>query len=280
LEFVIGAIATIMFTTIITDCKGENEAGRQISRFNSFGLGPTNLIGVGNGLSVDVTIEAAGDIVDILDATEGVVVVNVAPRGNIKIDGENGSSFSYFYHKDTLVISTIKGYCLYFVKEFGITDKVNVLDLKAVLGWATKNKLINKDKADRIIKSQFRSFEFVPRVARWLTDGYKIPSEPLLLTTYYLLPAIVWHIDAFGNCKTTLLTKRLKDRKTEKQIKTNLGIFNYYERLKDVPKGETAIYTGSSGSGDNRFLEIATQGVLGSAAKKLGIKLGDRILLR
>lgn len=116
-----------MFTTIITDCKADNEAGRQISRFNSLGLGPTNLIGVDSSLDKDATIEAGGNLIDVLDASEGkegVVVVNAAPRGNKK-DGSNGTHFAYFYHKKTLVISTIKGNCLSLVKKLKISENVN-----------------------------------------------------------------------------------------------------------------------------------------------------------
>ena len=269
-----------MFTTIITDCKGENEAGRQISRFNSYGLGPANLIGVGNGLDFNATIEAAGNLIDVLDATEGregVVIVNVAPRGDKKKDGENGTSFAYFYYKNTLVISTIKGYCLSLVIKFGITKKINLLDTKEVLEWAVTEKLIEKGKANYIARSQFRSFDFVPRVAKWLSDGVKLPTQNYPLSTIHQPPSCIWHIDTFGNCKTTLLTERLKDENTEKGIKTNLGTFKYYERLKDIVRGETAIYTGSSGMGSFRFLEIATQAKKGGAAKNLNLKTGDEL---
>jgi hypothetical protein len=103
-----------MFTTIITDCKGENEAGRQITRYHALGLGPCTLIGVSSNFGVDATIEAAGNVIDALDASEGAkgtIVVNVAPRG-VKKDGVNGNYFCYFYYKNTLVISSTKGYCL------------------------------------------------------------------------------------------------------------------------------------------------------------------------
>ena len=60
-------------------------------------------------------------------------------------------------------------------------------------------------------------------------------------------------------------------------IKTNLATFKFYERLKDVPHGETAIYVGSSGTGNKRFLEIATQGIPGSAVKSLNLKIGQKV---
>jgi hypothetical protein len=268
-----------MFTTIITDCKGENEAGRQIARYNSLGLGPTGLIGIDSGLSDDSTVEGAANLIDILDSVQGkpgVVVLNVAPRGNKK-DGGNGSHFAYFYYKDTLVISTIKGYCLAFIKKFGITNKVNVVELSNVLDFTYNQQLTTYNQKDYIVKSQFRSFDFVPRLARWLVDGIKIPSNPLFLTTHYSQPpSCVWCIDAFGNCKTTLTANDLSLKDSPFKIKTNIGVFPFYKRLKDVPFGKTAIYIGSSGIGNKRFLEIATQGVAGSAAKKLSLKIGDK----
>ena len=267
-----------MFTTIVTDCKGENETGRQISRFNSLGLGPTNLIGVDSGLSANATIEAAGNLIDVLDATEGkkgVIVVNVAPRGNKK-DGENGTRFCYFYYKKTLVIATIGGYTLSFVKSFGITKKINLVDTKEVLSLAISKKLISNDLAEYIARSQFRSFDFAPRLAKWLIDEIKIPSKDSSLNPYSSVPNCIWHTDSFGNAKTTILTQDIK-LKTIDKVKTNIGTFKFYERLKDIPDGETAIYTGSSGLGDKRFLEIATQNREGSAAKTLNLKVGKEI---
>ncbi len=265
-----------MFTTIITDCKGENEAGRQISRFNSLGLGPTTLIGVVSRLNLDATVEAGGNLIDILDATEGekgIIVVNVAPRGNKK-DGENGTSFAYFYYKKNLVISTIKGYALSFVKKFRITEKVKMLDTKEVLKYAESKQLINHERTNYITNSQFRSFDFVPQLAFWLHDGVKIPSKTLSIDQITDPPSCIWLIDSFGNVKTTLLTKELPSK-----VKTNLGTLSFYERLKDIPDGETAIYAGSSGIQDKRFLEIATQNREGSAAKILKLQVGDKIEL-
>lgn len=267
-----------MFTTIITDCKGENEAGRQISRFNSLGLGPTNLVGIDSGLDNNSTVEGGANLIDLLDATEGrkgVVILNVAPRGDRR-DGKNGTHFAYFYYKKTLVISTIKGYCLSFVKKFELTQQVYVVELRDVLEYANNHELITNNLRGYIIKSQFRSFDFVPRLARWLIDGHLIPHRILQLSTYTLPSPCVWCIDAFGNCKTTILSNEVQLAPGQKII-TNLGLYKYYQRLKDVPDGETAIYTGSSGLGDKRFIEIATQNRSGSAAKTLGLKVGDGV---
>lgn len=270
-----------MFTTIITDCKEENEKGRQIARFNSLELGPTDLIGIDSNFSDDATIEGGANLIDILDASEGkkgVIVLNVAPRGN-KIDGANGTHFAYFFHKDTLVISTVGGYCLSFVRKFGIASRVRLVELKTVLDFAAENRLINENLAKYIVKSQFRSFDFVPRLARWLINNINIPNTHMELSSYKLPLPSIWCIDAFGNAKTTVLSDEVIFA-AGKEVGTTLGKFKFYDRLKDIPYGETAIYTGSSGIGDNRFLEIATQGIPGSAAKKLKLKVGDRIELK
>lgn len=270
-----------MFTTIITDCKSENARGRQETRFNSLELGPTSTIGVSSRLDFDATIEAAGNLIDILDASEGkkgVVMVNVAPRGDKK-DGINGTQFCYFYHKQTLVISTIKGYCLSLIKKLKLVKKVNLLELREALKFAQKKNLISKQLSNHIINSQFRSFDFIPKVARWILDGINIPSSPLILDSCFTIPNCIWSIDAFGNAKTTLLTDNLKlnTKNPKLRIKTNLGIFKFYQRLKDIPRGKTAIYIGSSGIENHRFLEITTQAVSGSAAKNLKLQVGTKI---
>ena len=268
-----------MFVTIITDCKNDNEKGRQETRFASLGLGPTCVVGIGNALDQKATLEAAGNLVDMLDASggkKGIIVVNVAPRGEVKEDGENGSTFAYFYFKNTLIISTIKGYCLSLIKKLKITKSVNLLNLTDSLNYAVEKKLINKSLFFRISKSQFRSFDFVPRVAKWLIDGNKIPSKKISLEKIPSMPSCIWHIDTFGNAKLTIHSKEF-DIKPSQKIDTNVGSLTFYNRLKDVPEKSTGLYIGSSGLDEARFLEIAAQNVPGSAAKKLGLKVGQKI---
>lgn len=271
-----------MFTTIITDCKGQNEAGRQETRYNAFGLGACTIIGVESNFNVDSTIEATGNLIDTMDASEGVqgtVVVNVAPRG-IKSDGSNGNYFCYFWYKKTLVISSTKGYCLSLLKKFDVVKSVNILPTEEVLDYVLNLKLITQDEKHYIEKSQFRSFDFVPRVARWLHDHLELPSSEMTLDKIPNIPACIWCVDAFGNCKTTLFHEDLaSELKSTKLLHTNLGTFPFYERLKYVPEGKTALYIGSSGLGGKRFLEIATQNREGSAAKTFGSRVGDPIYL-
>ena len=66
-----------MFVTIINDCKCENAKIRQVTRVASLFDCSVYFSGVAND------IEAAGNLVDVLDACEGregIILVNVAPR--------------------------------------------------------------------------------------------------------------------------------------------------------------------------------------------------------
>ena len=68
-----------MFVTIINDCKDSNTFGRQETRASL--LFNTHIATV--GVEYGVTLEAAGNLIDILDASEGakgVILVNIAPR--------------------------------------------------------------------------------------------------------------------------------------------------------------------------------------------------------
>lgn len=269
-----------MFTTIITDCKEENEKGRQLTRWASLGFSNINLVGVDSNLGNTSTIEAAGNLIDILDAAdgiEGVVFANVAPRGHIDEDGYNGTDFSYFYYKNTLVISTVRGYTLSLVKKFGLTDAVSVVRLPEVLEKAHSLNLIDRFAVEHIKNSQFRSFDYVPRLARWILDGNQLPTETLELSTRADIPNCVWCIDAFGNAKTTISSKDIIFRHGD-NVKTKFGEFYFYNRLKDIPNGKPGIYIGSSGINDSRFLEIAVQASNGSAAKAFGLKVGDEVI--
>lgn len=270
-----------MFVSIITDCKGENEKGRQIIRWASLGFKNINIIGIESSLGINSTIEASGNIIDAIDASEGkkgVVFANVAPRGYIKEDGLNGADFAYFYYKKTLIISTIRGYTLSLVKKLNLVKNVSVTKLDKVLKQAEKLGLINKTKLIHIKNSQFRSFEYVPYLADWLMKEYEFITEELDISKQENIPNCIWCIDAFGNAKTTITSKEISFMH-EDLIKTSIGEFKFYKRLKDVPKKNVGIYIGSSGIENTRFLEIAVQAKKGSAQKAFNLKVGDKINL-
>ena len=78
-----------MFVTIINDCRDPNALGRQATRAASLFDCSVTPIGVENDL------EAAGMLVDVLDAAEdrkGVILVNVAPRQSSGKKHDNASA--------------------------------------------------------------------------------------------------------------------------------------------------------------------------------------------
>ena len=270
-----------MFVTVINDCKSENDIARQETRLMSlFGV-PTSFVGVSSDFSVNATLEAAGNLVDTLDALEdreGIVLLNVAPRGEQKKDGYNGTSFCYFRFKNVLVISTVRGHSLSLVKKLDLITEINLVSVDDVIAFAHSVGLVSDGQAAYIPVSQFRSFDFTPRLAHWLHTGIQVPHTTINLDSIENMHDCIWYVDAFGNCKTTLLADQINVQFGEK-VKTNLGEFVYYQRLKDLPKGETALYLGSSGIGGRRFVEIATQMQTGSAAKTLHVGVGQEITI-
>lgn len=270
-----------MFITVITDCKSENDKARQFTRYATMFNCPISIVGVDSHLTHDATIEAAGNLVDTLDAAlgqAGIVVANVAPRGEIKQKWHNGTPFCYFYVGKTLVISTVEGYILSLVKKLQLTTEINLLKLEDVLAKAQKLGLVDTQLADHITRTQFRSFEFIPRLAKWLDEGLELPASKTGLEQIADVPECVWYIDAFGNIKTTLTNQQYKLTPGE-LVKTNLGEFKYYERLKDLPLGEFGLYPGSSGYQQLRFLELAKQRGDGNAQLQLHVGSEVKILV-
>jgi S-adenosylmethionine hydrolase len=84
----------------------------------------------------------------------------------------------------------------------------------------------------------------------------------------------VWLVDNFGNCKTTILPEEIGFEEGKK-IQTRFGMATQYRQLRSVPDGELALTIGSSGYGENRFVELVIQGK--SASALLKIKVGDVI---
>ncbi len=260
-----------MFITVINDCRDANAMGRQLSRLENLFRAAATPLGVAND------IEAAGNLIDILDATEGehgVVLVNVAPRHGTAKKWPNGTPFAYFKVKRTLVVASVDGYTLSLAKKLGLIKDLRVLDLPTTLDYMVNNNLFPKETADRLYTTQFRSFEFTPRVAKWLYDGIELPSEPYPLENIPDCPAAVWWIDNFGNCKTTIFANEINEKHGE-QITATVGDFTHYARLKDVPNKTAALITGSSGYEDKRFIELVIQGA--SAAGEFKLKTGDTI---
>ncbi len=261
-----------MNITIINDCRDANAAGRQMTRATSLLGGSVSFIGVANDF------EAAGNLIDVLDAFEenpGVVLVNVAPRNGKAKKWENGTPFGYFWYKKILILTSIDGFVLSLIKKLKLIEFVNILDVPKTLDQLIANGALPKKLKDSIVRTQFRSYDFLPRVAAFLVRGKKLQGTRLHVKHISDAPLAIWWIDNFGNCKTTLLSEDIKHKT---HLLAKFGTLSYFLRLKDVPNKTAAIITGSSGLGEKRFLEIVVQG--GSAEKKFNISSGDSIMFK
>ncbi len=261
-----------MFISIINDCRDGNTMGRQITRLAT--LFPNAIISE-VGISNYKEIEAAGNLIDILDASsgeEGVILVNAAPRHKKK--WPNGTPFAYFWYKKTLVVTTIDGYCLSLVKKLGITKEVMLTDVPTVAHAMSDQGHISKDLADHIAKTQFRSYDYMPRLAKWVMEGYNVPHEMYSLEQIDTIPQAVWLIDNFGNAKTTILPEEI-GFEAGKTIQTKYGEFVCHTRMKDVAIGDSALIIGSSGIDEKRFIELIVLG--GRADETFHLESGSEI---
>ncbi len=263
-----------MHLTIINDSHCANAMARQAARAALLTDASVYTLGVPSYSS----IAAAGNLIDVLDAQRGMrsaVLVNVAPRYGEAKKWENGTPFCYFTWQSVVVIATTGGYTLSLVKKLGLVDAVNVLDVRSSLMKMAREHLLSPEEEARIAQSQFRSFEFLPRVASYLLHENEPPSTVLRLDEFPDAPAAVWWVDNFGNVKTTLLPEDV-GFETGKRVSLSLGEFMCHASLKDVPDGEPALIVGSSGVEARRFLELVVQG--GRAAERLSLSVGDELL--
>jgi hypothetical protein len=260
-----------MFITVITDCRDGNAQSRQETRYAELFPGAhVSFVGVSSD------IEAAGNLVDVLDAAgdgEGVVAVNVAPRhGRAKEKWPNGTPFGYFRFRKTLVACTIDGETLSLVKKLGLADRVNVTDIREAMTFGGYDESAVKHAAT----SQFRSFDYLPRLARIAWERHDAPCEVLPFAEIPDAPPGVWWIDSFGNCKTTLLPEDIGFEEGAKRQIVLKGLAieaACYRQLRQVPDYHTGLIVGSSGYADKRFVELVVQG--GSAARHYQISQKD-----
>jgi hypothetical protein len=259
-----------MFVTIINDCRDQNAFGRQATRAMALFNSPVTTVGIEQD-----ELEASGNLVDMLDASEGeegVILVNVAPRHGRGKKWPNGTPFGYFTLKKTLVVASVDGVTLSLVKKLGLLKEFNLFDIPTVTSTLVESGDLTNDEKNHIVHTQFRSYDFLPRVANWLKEGKDLPSTDYPLENIPDVPKAVWFVDNFGNCKTTLFADDILFS-AGKRITTAVGELTCYNRLKDVPNGESGLIIGSSGYGENRFLEVVSQGQ--SAAKHFELKVGS-----
>lgn len=228
--------------------------------------------------SIGVTsdIEAAGNIIDVLEAFgeyPGIILANVAPRNGKAKKWPNGTPFGYLWYRKVLVLASIDGLTLSLVKKFKLVESITVLDVPDTLEQLIAGGALQNNLQNTITKTQFRSFDFLPRVAAYLVSGKKLEGEKLHIKDIADAPPAIWWIDNFGNCKTNLLQDDVKDKNL---FSAKFKELSYFERLKDVPDKTPAIISGSSGIDEQRFLEVIVQG--GSAEKELKISVGDAII--
>lgn len=252
---------------IINDCSRDaNGRGRQELRVISlFGSMPVSF-------PVNNDAEAAFNLIDAIDASlvPGVFLVNIAPRNGEAKNFENGSPFCFFWHEDSLVVATDRGHALDLVCKLGITQSVIELDIHRTASILADG---DKDLEDRIVKTQFRSFEFVPRIAHLLFSRKYADTafwgQPRFIQRTFASAICV--VDKFGNCKTCCLPEEIGfEDGAEIEVLPGITAICYAGGLKAVPDdGTLALVIGSSGYKDKRFVEIVING--GSAAEYLTI---------
>lgn len=246
-----------MHIAIINDCRDDNANGRQVTRTASLTGASVSFVGVGDYGDV----AASGNLIDILDAFGdmlGVILVNVAPRHHAK-EWENGTPFCYFKYKNVWAASSFDGLTLSLVKKLALVDSVSLMDIPEATVAMVERGMISENERQRIIHSQFRSFDFLPRVAAFLASFGNLPARAVPISEIPDAPKAVWWKDNFGNLKTTLLPEEIGFEEGA-IIKTKVGPLRCSKQLANVPKETAALTIGSSGLDGRRFLEVVVQG--------------------
>ncbi len=268
-----------MYITLITDCADANARGRQSTRIRSTTACSPSFVPVSGSLDRSATLQASGNIVDMLDAAgggEGIILANVAPRQGTERRWGNGTPFGFFRFERSLVCTTVSGAMLSIPHKLGLLKSYQVIDMPQTLTRMAHDGVISTDDVERIAASQFRSFDFLPIAAWWIYGGGEPEVHEYPLSDIPHTDAEVWCVDNFGNLKTTILGDEL----TVKQgtVTTRFGDLPFVRSLKDVPDGAAAIIVGSSGINDRRFVEIVVQG--GSAAERFDVHAGESVFER
>ncbi len=245
---------------IISDCFDNNARGRQLLRYKAL-IDGADLTFIGS----ENAIQAAGNLVDALDSLhlsknkkDNIFIVNVASRGDNKY--KNGIPFCFSETENGLIIGTPN--CFSLAQKLGLLTKVKETDVLDVC-----RRFLPEEEALRISESQFRSFEYLPLLTKWLYEGKDIPiKEERILASFN--GNLIWNIDNFGNCKTTILSSERK--------KIKLDYYPFKKMLAKVPNDlQTYFVEGSSGFGKERFLELVVQG--NRAAVLSDLSLGTKI---
>ncbi len=258
----------------ISDCRDDNTQGRLKSRVATL-FKDSNITFVG----VRDDIEAAINLVDMIDAYDGapgVILANVARREGHAKKWPNGTPFGHFRIGELDIFTTIDGYILSLVQKLLDHDiTVDIYDIPSVVPHMQG---LSPEKQEHIINTQFRSFDYLPRLAAHIMAGEQLPKTDTF-TQVPLIPNAVCWVDSFGNLKTNILPEEV-NFEVGKNVIVRVGPNKQlrlpcYNRLKDIPDNTVAFTIGSSGMGEKRFLEIMQQGK--SAAYALGMGSGTLI---
>lgn len=264
-----------MFVSIITDCRDDNARTRQETRYAHLFPGMhVSFIGA----STDS--EAAGNVLDILDNADeapGIIAVNCAPRHGRAKKWQNGSPFGYAWFENKLIVGTIDGLSFSFLKRFNLIDEIHVTDIATALAAGG----YTPDQIEMAAQTQFRSLNYLPRLAKIVWDNHDIPSESLSIMEVADMPGMIWWIDCFGNAKTSLTAQDIDfSPGAIKEVTFNDGTkisLPCVERLADVPDKEPALIMGSSGFREHRFVELVVQGA--SVADTFHLNKNDSITI-
>lgn len=241
-------------TIYITDCYDDNTKARQTARIQSLipEVHSVQFVAIKTGL------EAAGNIVDVLDALEGrpgIIFANVAPRGTGR--WPNGTPFCHTQYQNAHIFSTFEGGAFSLLRKLtGENIQVHLFDIPSVV----ENFPLSLATKEYIARSQFRSFDFLPRVAAAVLSGTAIPSTAEHVAEE--CPKAIWWQDNFGNFKTTLLPEEVgfePGKIITLAIGSRMQAFHCFSGLKDIPAGEIGLYVGSSGLPGKRLLEFSRQ---------------------
>lgn len=259
--------------TYISDCRDDNTQGRLKARVSTYFHG-INVVFVGVANDLEAAINLV-DIVDAYDGQPGIILANVAPRSGVAKKWSNGTPFGWFQLDKLNIFTTIDGYTLSLLQKLLRRPlEVRVYDIPSVVPHMDLDAKIQ----ERIINTQFRSFDYLPRLAKSLMDGEDLPATDVFKEVPLMPQAVCW-VDSFGNLKTNLLPDEVKFGvgkhvvfRVDKHKQFRLPCYN---RLKDIPDGYVAMTIGSSGLEGRRFIEIMQQGK--SAAQSLGLYSGALI---
>ncbi|MES2023164.1 MAG: hypothetical protein V4439_00585 [Patescibacteria group bacterium] len=251
-----------MLLVYISDCHDPNARGRLEIRCRAL-LGGLSFVFIG----VSSELEASGCLIDAIDALKGIpciIIVNVAPRGDKK-KHPNGIPFCFSKVGDITIIGTPN--CFSLAKKIGILSTTSETDVLRVC-----KMFLEENEARRIANSQFRSYEYLPYLAKWLSEGKDIPATKLKIADFGKKD-FIWYVDCFGNCKTTIFSKKGFSRWSNRGFRPK-----FYEKLADIPSDDprSFVVKGSSGYGNKRFFEIVCKGR--SASETLGYCVGKELL--